>query len=252
MREIENVYIRTLLKSIKMFRILFSLLIVSFSFAQQTDKVDFIKCDALVSPNHIEKSISGTITYEFKVKKAIDTIKIDAKSMEFSEVMINGKSVKFKNSGKTLDLFKGFKKGKNILTFSYSAKPKQTLYFTGQDENLQIWTQGQGRYTSHWLPSFDDVNEKVIFNISVEFRNDFPVISNGAFISNKYNSKGNLITWNYQMQKPMSSYLVMLAIGSFAKQTTTTKSGTPLEFYLDKNDASKFGIFIPFKIIFLL
>jgi aminopeptidase N len=84
------------------------------------------------------------------------------------------------------------------------------------------------------------VNEKVIFNISVEFRNDFPVISNGTFISNKYNSKGNLITWNYQMQKPMSSYLVMLAIGNFAKQARTTKSGTPLEFYLDKNDVSKF------------
>lgn len=223
-----------------MFRILFSLLLVSFSFAQQTDKVDFIKCDALVAPNHAEKSISGTITYEFKVKKAIDTIKIDAINMEFSGVMINGKSVKFKKSGKTLNLFEGFKKGKNKLTFSYLAKPKQTLYFTGQDENLQIWTQGQGRYTSHWLPSFDDVNEKIVFNISVEFRNDFPVISNGAFISNKYNSKGNLITWNYQMQKPMSSYLAMLAIGSFAKQTTTTKSGTPLEFYIDKSDVSKF------------
>ena len=36
------------------------------------------------------------------------------------------------------------------------------------------------------------------------------------------------------MQKPMSSYLVMLAIGNLQKQTSTTKSGTPLEFYLDK------------------
>ena len=223
-----------------MFRILLVLFFINLSFAQQIDKVDFIKCDAFVSPNHAEKSIFGTITYEFKVKKAIDTIKIDAINMEFSEVAINGKSVNFKNSGKALNLFEGFKKGKNKLTFRYSAKPKQTLYFTGQDQNLQVWTQGQGRYTSHWLPSFDDVNEKVTFNISVEFRNDFPVISNGAFISNKYNSKGNLITWNYQMQKPMSSYLVMLAIGNFAKKTTTTKSGTPLEFYLDKNDVSKF------------
>ena len=223
-----------------MFRIFLALFIINLSFSQQIDKVDFIKCDALVAPNASEKSIFGKVTYEFKVKKAIDTIKIDAKNMEFSEVIINGKSVNFKNSGKALNLFEGFKKGKNKLTFSYSAKPKQTLYFTGQDENSQIWTQGQGRYTSHWLPSFDDVNEKVIFNISVEFRNDFPVISNGSFISNKYNSKGNLIVWNYQMQKPMSSYLVMLAIGNFAKQTKTTKSRTPLEFYLDKNDVSKF------------
>ena len=223
-----------------MFRILLVLFFINLSFAQQIDKVDFIKCDASVSPNHAEKSIYGDVVYEFKIKKAIDTIKIDAKSMEFSRVMINGKSVKFKNSGKTLDLFEGFKKGKNKLSFSYSAKPKQTLYFTGEGENLQIWTQGQGRYTSHWLPSFDDVNEKVIFTISIEFRNDFPVISNGTFISNKYNSKGNLITWNYQMQKPMSSYLVMLAIGSFEKQTAITKSGTLLEFYLDKKDVSKF------------
>ncbi len=38
----------------------------------------------------------------------------------------------------------------------------------------------------------------------------------------------------------MTSYLVMLAIGNFERQTTTTQSGTPLEFYLDKNDVSKF------------
>ncbi|UGS22557.1 M1 family metallopeptidase [Flavobacterium channae] len=209
-------------------------------FGQQTNKVDFLVCNAKVTPNTQSRSISGYVSYEFKVCKSIDTIKIDAINMEFSDVLINGKSVKFKNSGKTLDLFEGFKKGKNTITFSYSATPKQTLYFTGQDENLQIWTQGQGRYTSHWLPCFDDVNEKVIFNMSVEFRNDFVVMSNGTFVSNQYNSKGNLITWNYKMQKPMSSYLVMLAIGNFEKQTTTTKSGTPLEFYLDKNDVSKF------------
>ena len=248
MGEIENVYIRTLLKSIKMFRILLALLFVSFSFAQQTDKVDFIKCDALVAPNHSEKSISGTITYEFKVKKAIDTIKIDAINMEFSEVAINGKSVKFKNSGKTLDLFEGFKKGKNKLTFSYSAQPKQTLYFTGEGEHLQIWTQGQGKYTSHWLPSFDDVNEKVIFNISINWIKNFYAVSNGiiSISKDKFNNyklpypHNKNKRFSYQMQKPMSSYLVMLAIGNFEKQTATTKSGTPLEFYVDKIDVSKF------------
>lgn len=225
-----------------MFRILFSLLFVSLSFAQQTNKVDFIKCDASVSPYASEKSIYGDVVYEFKVKKAIDTIKIDAKSMEFSRVMINGKSVKFKNSGKTLDLFEGFKKGKNKLRFSYSAKPKQTLYFTGEGENLQIWTQGQGRYTSHWLPSFDDVNEKVIFNLDISFHPNLTAISNGIHESNGIYpplSNSNVI-WNFKMQKPMSSYLVMLAIGNFEKQNITTKSGTPLEFYLDKNDVSKF------------
>ena len=226
-----------------MFRILLAFFFINVSFAQQIDKVDFIKCDAFVSPNHIEKSISGKVIYEFKIKKIIDTIKIDAINMEFSEVAINGKSVNFQNSGKTLNLFEGFKKGKNKLTFSYSAKPKQTLYFTGEDENLQIWTQGQGRYTSHWLPSFDDVNEKVIFNLKIIFDNKYEVISNGKLIKKSKPSipiAREVFIYEYSMQKPMSSYLVMLAIGNFEKQTTTTKSGTPLEFYLDKNDVSKF------------
>mgnify|MGYP002628876912 CR=1 FL=1 len=225
-----------------MFRVLLALFFFPLSFAQQIDKVDFIKCDAFVLPNASDKSISGTITYEFKVKKAIDTIKIDAKNMELSNVMINDELVKFNNYGKTLDLFEGFKKGKNRVTFSYFAKPKQTLYFTGERENLQIWTQGQGKYTSHWLPSFDDVNEKVIFKIGVYFDQKHHVLSNGKLI-NKINPKlsnEKKTLWEYEMQKPMSSYLVMLAIGNFEKQTATTKSGTPLEFYLDKIDISKF------------
>jgi aminopeptidase N len=226
-----------------MFRILLALFFINLSFAQQTDKVEFIKCDALVIPNASDKSISGTVTYEFKVKKAIDTIKIDAKNMEFTQIIINGNLVNFKNSGSTLDLFEGFKKGKNKVTFRYLAKPKQTLYFTRTDDNLQIWTQGQGKYTSHWLPSFDDVNEKVVFNLSVKFQNGYNVISNGVFknVNHKRNGYENgFSTYNFLMQQPMSSYLVMLAIGNFEKQTATTKYGTPLEFYLDKNDYLKF------------
>ena len=224
----------------KMFRFLFIGLLGITAFAQQTNKVDFIKCNALVIPNPVEKSISGSITYEFKVKQAIDTIKIDAINMQFNEVFINGVLVNYKNSGKTLDLFEGYKRGKNRISFNYSTKPKQTLYFTGEGENLQIWTQGQGKFTSHWLPSFDDVNEKVIFNLSVEFKNIFKTLANGSLNRISTNAKEGTKQWHYQMQKPMSSYLVMLAIGNFEKQFETSKSGTPLEFYIDKNDVDKF------------
>ncbi len=217
------------------------LFITSFVFAQQTKKVDFISMNAHLQPNAIEKSISGKVVYDFVVKSKIDTIKIDAVRMEFSEVKINGKSVPFKNSVKSLNLYKGYKKGKNKLEFSYSAQPKQTMYFVGDASTGQVWTQGQGKYTSHWLPSFDDVNEKVVFNVSVDFRNDFEVLSNGVLKNVSYNSKGNIKTWSYQMQKPMSSYLVMLAIGKFIKQTETSKSGTNLEFYLKEEDAAKFA-----------
>ena len=218
---------------------LFFLLFSIFSFSQQTKYVDFLTCTASLYPNFEEKAISGSVTYEFKVKQIIDTIKIDAKNIVFSDVMINGKLVKYKNSGKTLDLFDGYSKGKNKLTFQYTAIPKQTLYFIGQDENRQIWTQGQGKYTSHWLPSFDDVNEKLIFSIKINFNKKYQVISNGVLKNPLYKTAFNRV-WEYEMQKPMSSYLVMLAIGNFVKQEVKSKSGTSLELYIDKNDVAKF------------
>jgi len=219
------------------------LFLFSFSFAQQTQKVDFKTIHATLQPNSVEKSISGEVNYQFEVLKAIDTIAIDAIKMDFTNVKINGKTVNFKNSGKSLKLFEGFKKGKNTLTFSYKATPKQTLYFIGEGEQLQIWTQGQGKYTSHWLPSFDDVNEKVIFNISIKFNEGYTILSNGVLKNRDHKRNGyekGFTTYNYEMSKPMSSYLVMMAIGKFTKQTANTKSGTPLEFYLDQRDADKF------------
>jgi aminopeptidase N len=214
------------------------LLFSVFTFAQQTQKVDFIKCNASLNLSNQNKSVNGTISYDFNVISAIDTIRIDSKNMAFYNVIINGKPAKYKNNDKELLLFEGFKKGKNRLDFTYYATPKQTLYFIGEDENLQIWTQGQGKYTSNWLPSFDDVNEKVIFNLTIAFDSDYQVISNGKLIKNTENKAFK--SWHYQMQKPMSSYLVMLAIGKFEKQVLKSKTGIPLEQYLKQEDKNKF------------
>lgn len=219
-------------------RYLFLFFITTFSFAQQIKKVDFISVNASLTLSSFQKSIVGNIQFDFNVLSKMDTIKIDAQKMEIEDLKINNIAVKFKNSGKQLQLFEGFKNGINKLTFSYKATPKQTLYFIGQDQNLQIWTQGQGKYTSHWLPSFDDVNEKLIFNLDITFDKNFEVISNGILMQKKL--LNNLNTWTYQMKQPMSSYLVMLAIGKFDKKVLKTKSGILLELYLKPVDKDKF------------
>ena len=160
--------------------------------------------------------------------------------MKFSEVKLNGKQINFCNTNKELQIIYPFKKGKNNLVFNYMATPKQTMYFIGSkaNDNLQIWTQGQGKYTSHWFPSFDDVNEKVVFNLNVVFDKNYTVISNGIL---KFKSElDGVSVWNYSMKKPMSSYLLMLAIGKFEKKIEISKSGIPLEMYLEPKDAAKF------------
>jgi aminopeptidase N len=184
-----------------------------FSFAQQTKSVDFTSVIGKSEINALDKSVAGEVTYNFEIINSIDTIKIDAQNMDFSNLKINNIQVKVSNNRKQILLFEGYKLGVNQLTFNYWVQPKQAMYFVGKGEQLQIWTQGQGKYTSNWFPSFDDPNEKLIFNLDIKFSNEFQVVSNGK-LENKIASQDNFI-WNYRMKKPMSSYLIMLAIGKF-------------------------------------
>ena len=158
--------------------------IFSIGFGQQSKKVDFISSATNLILNEQSKTVSGLQTMIFKVASTIDSIGIDAQNMEFSKVFVNNKPVQFKNTKKQLVLFEGYQIGTNKISFKFEAKPKQTLYFIGTKaaDNLQIWTQGQGKNTSHWLPSFDDVNEKLIFDISLTFDSDYKVISNGKLV----------------------------------------------------------------------
>jgi aminopeptidase N len=215
------------------------LILSTFAFAQQTKFVDFKTAEGHIAIDPIHKSVNGEVIYTFKVLKPIDTIRIDAQNMTFSELKLNAKKIPFETNGKELLLIYPFKKGKNSIQFLYEAKPKQTMYFVGSEatNNLQIWTQGQGKYTSHWFPSFDDVNEKVIFNMDISSDSKYQVISNGV-LKNKEQDKNNT-HWNYQMQKPMSSYLLMIAIGDYNKTILNSKSGIPLEMYLNPKDSGK-------------
>lgn len=225
---------------------LFLLLFIStLSFSQQTKFVDFKTINASLVINPVKRNVVGNCTYTFEVKKKTDTISIDAMKMEFFNLKINNKKVKFLESKKRLMLFEGYKLGKNTLTFEYEAFPTQAMYFvnwdfskeidTPEEVQGQIWTQGQGKNTNNWLPSFDDVNEKVIFGIEVTFHKSFEVVSNGELV-NKI-PKGDDIVWSYQMNEPMSSYLVMLAIGHFQKQSEVATSGIPLDYFYEKEDS---------------
>lgn len=211
-----------------------------FSFAQQTQYVDFKTVLGEININTTNKIVSGNVKYDFDVLKPIDTIKIDAQNMTFTDIKVNGDAIIFINTNKQLQLVFPFQKGKNTLTFSYAVQPKQALYFINAEnkEDTEIWTQGQGRYTSNWFPSFDDVNEKVIFNMDITFDKNYTVISNGILKDKLEN--GSSFIWQYRMQNPMSSYLLVLAIGKYEEKALKSKSRIPLEYYIENNDLSRF------------
>ncbi|MFD1161856.1 M1 family metallopeptidase [Hwangdonia seohaensis] len=231
--------------------VLFLFFIGFFGFSQQAEYVDFKSAKAeIVFGDLKKKELRGRVTYEFEILKNIDSIFIDAKDFDNIKYQLDERFEDSLYNGKQLIIKHPFKaNGKHKIDVIWKTTPKKAMYFidweneSGDFENLnhqkgQVWTQGQGKYTSNWLPSIDDMNEKIEFDLSITFQNDYQVISNGKLTDKRINKSAT--TWHYDMQKPMSSYLVALAIGKYDKKVQYSKSGISLEMYYYPEDSLKF------------
>ena len=207
--------------------------------AQQTEIVDFTsvyaELDLRTNQSH---QVVASVDYTFDILKSTDSIYLDAKGVMVYYSSLNSKTIKVYNDGNKLWIKSEFKPSKNNkLKLQYKVNPKKAMYFVDKANSYQIWTQGQGKYTSHWLPSIDDMNDKIVFDLSIAADKDYQVIANGVHNAELSQKEANL--WFYKMQKPMSSYLVALAIGKYDKQVITSKSGIPIELYYYPEDSLK-------------
>ena len=199
---------------------------------QQTELVDFKRIQATIEPLAESQSVEGTVRVSFEVLKRTDSIYLDAKSMKITESALEGVTVSAEKD--KIWLIGPFEANRSYTAyFSYKAIPKQTLYFTGN----QIWTQGQGKYTSHWLPSIDDMNDKIEFDLTVVASLKKKVVANGK-LTETFKRKQKKF-WKWDMQQPISSYLVAFVVGDFAKKELKSKSGIPIELYFEVKDAPK-------------
>ncbi len=203
----------------------------------QIENIDFIKADAEIFVDPVNKEVSGDINYEFENLKSIDSFYVDARNMNFDEVLLNGESKNFRNTGARIWIKNEINSSENnSLQLKYSVKPKEAIYFINWNiadsikAPTQIWTQGQGKYTSNWLPSFDDQREKVEFDITYHFPKDLEVMANGKLIGTSIND--SLKSWNFEMQQPMSSYLLAFAAANYVVEESKSASGVSLQYFM--------------------
>jgi len=210
----------------------------------QIKSIDFKKAKAKVFVLPKQKMVSGSVNYNFEILKSIDSFYIDARNMEFEEVSLNGSPKDFRNSGARIWIKNELGPSKNNnVEIKFSAKPKEGVYFINWkladsiEAPKQIWTQGQGRYTSNWLPSFDDQREKVEFDITYNFPENLEVMANGKLLETTKND--SIKTWNFDMERPMSSYLLAFAAGNYMVEETQSKSGVNLKFFMPVSHEDK-------------
>lgn len=184
--------------------------------------------------------IKGSVEHTFvPLQPEIDSLFLHAPSITIHRVLCNGRPVIFEtNDQGVIVRFNAALKGTDSyqLLIDYEATPRKGIYFIGWNQNeesvgktlqsvrKQIWTQGQGIDNRHWIPMYDEMNDKLTSEIIVSFDKTYSVLSNGTLIAAKSNQDGTR-TWHYRMTHPHAPYLIMLAIGQYAIQTTKTRRG---------------------------
>lgn len=211
------------------------------SYAQQIHYVDFKEVDGNIQLLPETQTVKGDLTYTFELKKSTDTLYLDGRNMTAALLPASSFKPELKTSNNKIYFIYPFQQGKTYTVhFTYTVKnPKNALYFIEEDDfgNFQIWSQGQGKNNSFWLPSIDDFNDKIIFNLSYTVPKNYKAIANGKL--KQHRSLENEEVWEYQMENPISSYLAAVAVGKFEQQNSKSSSGIPIELYYEKKDSLK-------------
>lgn len=185
--------------------------------------------------------VAGVANYVFHpIQQQVDTLFLDGPGIAVNAVKVDGNSARFRvdSAGVTIFFSPSLPWGStHELNIEYTAHPKKGIYFVGWNEDTkdiatdpdrirnQVWTQGQGTDNRFWIPSFDDVNDKLLTSLRITFDKNYRVISNGNLTDERNNSDGKTKTWVYEMAHPHANYLIMLAIGDYAYRDYTSKNG---------------------------
>ena len=202
---------------------------------------DISKARIRIAPDPVTERIPGEVLYEFVSSGTRDSIYLDAGEMEIRQVELNGRPAAYSTFPGKLLVEAPQQAGTHRLRIYYTAFPTQAVYFIGWKDSLegneQIWTQGQGKDSSHWVPVVDQMEEKAEFDLTVLFEPGYQVIANGRLTEKS--REGPLNRWAFDMEKPMSSYLLAFAIGRFDSTQWESSSGIPIIGYYPKGASEK-------------
>lgn len=203
--------------------------------------------------NMKDKTADGTATITLRPYfYPIDSLSLDAKSMQVDAVTVNGQKVHYTYTDDQLNIkfSRKYKSTDSVqLYIKYRAMPyaadtkgsaaindDKGLYFINTDnvvpgKPLQIWTQGETEANSHWVPTIDKPNQRTTTEISLTVPDSFTTLSNG-YLAMETHSQLGYKTCTWKMDKPIQVYAMMFAIGKFSIVKDEWK-GREVSYYVE-------------------
>ncbi len=189
----------------------------------------------------------GTCTIRLKpVRSGIESLELDAVSMEILGIQIGKTEQDFEHDGERLKvkLSQPTAAAQILeLAIAYSLDhPQRGIYFIQPDEHYpnkptQVWTQGEDEDSRFWFPCFDYPGQLATSEIRVRVPKPFSALSNGELIEKIEEKTTTIFHWKQQEVHP--TYLMTLAVGDFAEIRDEVKlpgreQPVPCPYYVEK------------------
>lgn len=197
-----------------------------------------LKADIAFRPR--QGQVYGKVWHTFRpLSPRLDSLKIDAQDIIVGAVLMDGKPLRYTSvkDGITIQFDQPLSWNTTYtIMLEYEATPTSGIYFIGWNDERrinreQIWSISPAR----WIPAYYDHNDKYTVEMIVRFHRDYHVQCNGALLSRNPTDDSTL-TWHYRLDKPISSYLIMIAIGKYQIEERHSQRGIPhyLLYYPDR------------------
>jgi aminopeptidase N len=194
-----------------------------------------------------KKAIEGKATLQFRGLRPTRTINLDAVNFEVKQVTLarghdDAAPVRYTYDGQKLriDLGNRWSAGQEgTLTIAYRVEnPTTGLHFFGPsstepDAPLQVWSHGEPLNNRHWIPCYDEPDQRQTTQVVATVPEGFEALSNGKLLERKDNPRDKTVTFNWRQDKPHPSYLVTLAVGQF-DIVREEWDGLPVEYYMPR------------------
>ncbi len=208
---------------------------------------DVIHYDIKVTLHDMTKSVDGIVTTTLApLVPGLQTVVFDAANMNVSRVTDGkGNALRFNSTpiDLSIDLGRPYAYGEKVaVKIEYSCTPNNGLTFNNTDLKIpgkrpQIWSQGEDTTNHYWFPCYDYPNDKATCEVTATVNEKYTLLSNGTLVSVRDNKKNKTKTFHWKQDKPISSYLIMIAAGEYAILHDHVGK-LPLEFYAYPDDTT--------------
>lgn len=184
-------------------------------------------------------TISGTVTMRARATQSLSQFNLDFGGFTISELIVDGEVAEFQRDGRELSIAPAqpIYEGQVFeVAVTYSGVPGRDLQITGlpfaggwnrYENGVYVASEPDG--ASLWYPVNDHPSDKATYTIIMTVDEPYVVAANGVL--REVYPVGDQITYVWQANQPIASYLVTVNIAQFAREDDEIVDGVVIRNY---------------------